>query len=519
MAKKNATAGKSGSKKKSGKAAVAAAPAAVVKPWEHAKSGEGSGGDPLAARFVESLSYDRRLYQHDISGSIAHAMMLAEVGLINEAELKAIIKGLEEIREEITAAGADYGAAWPGWKVELEDVHMCIEAALIAKIGDPGRKLHTGRSRNDQVALDLSLWISDATQEIEKICVRLCRAFLELAKRDGHIVMPSYTHLQRAQPIVVAGELIAWIEAFARGRDRLASLMNLGLMENPLGSGAIAGSSLPLDRDITSDILGYEMASGSSIDATARRDIALDFVYSLTMLSMNLSRWAEQWIIYTSTEFSFITLSAHHTTGSSMMPQKRNPDMLELTRGRTGNVYGNLVALLTILKGTPLAYNRDLQEDKRQLFQAFDIARDCLEMAVRIVEGVKFNEEKIAQGLDKGFLDATSLAEYFVTKGVPFRTSHQIVGALVRLCEKKGVNQLSQLALTDFAHAVKDAGSTVKVGKDVFEWLGAANVVKRYLSYGNAGHTGTKHQIGLWEQALNDMEGNAESGGEEDVKG
>ncbi len=481
------------------------AASAVVKPWEHAKSGEGSGGDPLAARFVESLSYDRRLYKHDISGSIAHATMLAEVGLITEADQKAIVTGLEEIQKEIEEAGPDYGAAWPGWKVELEDVHMCIEAALIEKIGDSGRKLHTGRSRNDQVALDLALWVSDATQVIEKLCYDLCRAFLDLAKRDGQIVMPSYTHLQRAQPIIVAGELIAWIEAFARGRDRLASLMNLGLLENPLGSGAIAGSSLPLDRDITSEILGFDMPSGSSIDATARRDIALDFVYSLAMLSMNLSRWAEQWIIYASTEFSFITLSPHHTTGSSMMPQKRNPDMLELTRGRTGNVYGSLVALLTILKGTPLAYNRDLQEDKRHLFQAYDIAKDCLEMAVRIVKGVKFNDEKIAQGLEKGFLDATSLAEYLVTKGVPFRTSHQVVGALVRLCEKKGFHQLSQLDLADFTKAVKESGGTVKVGKDVYDWLGAGNVVKRYLSYGNAGVTGTKHQIGLWEQALDSM--------------
>jgi argininosuccinate lyase len=481
---------------------AAGASGAVVKPWEHAKSGEGSGGDMLSARFVESLSYDRRLYRYDISGSIAHATMLAEVGLINRAEHEAIVKGLEAIQKEIEEAGPDYGAAWPGWKVELEDVHMCIEAALIEKIGDPGRKLHTGRSRNDQVALDLALWISDATQVIESLCYDLCRAFLDLAKRDGHMVMPSYTHLQRAQPIVVAGELIAWIEAFARGRDRLASLMNLGLLENPLGSGAIAGSSLPLDRDITTEILGFDLPAGSSIDATARRDIALDFVYSLAMLSMNLSRWAEQWIIYTSTEFGFITLSAHHTTGSSMMPQKRNPDMLELTRGRTGNVYGSLVALLTILKGTPLAYNRDLQEDKRHLFQAYDIAKDCLEMAVRIVKGVKFNEEKIAGGLEKGFLDATSLAEYLVTKGVPFRTSHQVVGALVRLCEKKGFHQLSQLALADFNKAVKESGGTVKVGKDVYDWLGAANVVKRYLSYGNAGHTGTKHQIELWEQAL-----------------
>jgi argininosuccinate lyase len=480
---------------------------AAVKPWEHAKTGEGSGSDPLATRFVESLSYDRRLYRYDITGSIAHATMLAEVGLISPDEHKAIVIGLEEIGDEIEAAGADYGAAWPGWKVELEDVHMCIEAALIEKIGDAGRKLHTGRSRNDQVALDLALWVSDAALRVEGLCLDLCQAFLDLAKRDGHVVMPSYTHLQRAQPIVAAGELVAWIEAFARGRDRLASLANLNLTESPLGSGAIAGSSLPLDRDMTAEILGFEMASGSSIDATARRDVAVDFVYGLSMLSMTLSRWAEQWIIYCSTEFGFISLNPHHTTGSSMMPQKRNPDMLELIRGRCGNVYGNLFALLTILKGTPLAYNRDLQEDKRQLFMAYDIAVDCLEMAVRIVQGAKFNQERIEAGLERGFLDATSLAEYLVTKSVPFRTSHQVVGSLVRLCEAKGFHQLSQLAQGDFQSAVAACGSKVKVGPDVYEWLGAKNVVKQYKSYGNAGVSGTREQIAIWDKALASMDG------------
>jgi argininosuccinate lyase len=490
------------------------AAATVVKPWEHAKSGEGSGGDPLAARFVESLSYDRRLYKHDIAGSIAHATMLQKVGLINAKELAAIKRGLKEIEAEIEAAGPDYGAAWPGWKVELEDVHMCIEAALIEKIGDPGRKLHTGRSRNDQVALDLTLWMESAVRELLHKLENLLNAFVSLSERDGHIVMPSYTHVQRAQPIIVGGELIAWITAFDLAMDRLAYLPLTTIEANPLGSGAIAGSSLPLDRKETSRLLEFgfptkdkRKPTPSSINATANRDGACDFLYCLTMTAMTLSRWAEQWILYCSTEFSFITLDHRYTTGSSMMPQKRNPDMLELIRGRCGNVYGHLVALLTILKGLPIGYNRDLQEDKRHVFAAYDVVSDCLEMAARIVATTKFNEDKIKATLDHGFLDATSLAEYLVTKGVPFRTAHQIVGALVRTCEARGLYQLSQLELSDFNQACETASvprprKGPVVSDDVYQWLGAENVVKRYRTYGNAGVSGFEEQLKQWKERV-----------------
>ena len=260
----------------------------TAKPWEHAKAGEGSASDPLAARFVESLSYDRRLYKHDIAGSIAHARMLQRVNLINTDELAQIEKGLKEIESEITAAGADYGAAWPGWKLELEDVHMCIEAALIEKIGDAGRKLHTGRSRNDQVALDLKLWIEEAAAVLDKKIAQLLQSFITLARRDGRIVMPSYTHLQRAQPIVAGGELIAWIEGFDRARRRLAALRSV-LPRNPLGSGAIAGSSLPLDRFLVAGSLPLGTPMPSSIDATANRDLAIDFVYCLDRKSTRLN--------------------------------------------------------------------------------------------------------------------------------------------------------------------------------------------------------------------------------------
>ncbi len=469
----------------------------TAKPWEHAKAGEGSAADPLAARFVESLSYDRRLYRHDIRGSLAHADMLAKVGLITTKELAAIRKGLRAIEAEID----QQGDAWAGWKMELEDVHMCVEAALIAKVGDPGRKLHTGRSRNDQVALDLKLWINDAAAVLQQRFADLFRAFVELAERDGQIVMPSYTHLQRAQPIVVGGELMAWLAALDRAQQRVSALRTINL-QNPLGSGAIAGSGLPLDRAHLAGLLEVGPPTANSIDSTASRDAALDFVYALTMIAQTLSRWAEQWIIYCTDEFGFLKLDERYTTGSSMMPQKRNPDMLELIRGRCGNVYGSLVTLLTMVKGITVGYNRDLQEDKRHLFAAYDCTLDVMEMAARIVRTARFQEQRIASTLARGFLDATALADYLVTRSVPFRTAHQIVGRLVRLCETRAAVQLNELKLADFNAACKDAGAKAVCEAGVYDWLGAANVVRRYQSAGNAGVQGFAQQLKAWQQRL-----------------
>ncbi len=473
------------------------------KPWEHAKSG-GSEADDLAARFVESLSYDTRLYKHDIAGSIAHARMLQHVGLIGDDDLGAIERGLKEIEAEIE----EQGQRWGGWKVELEDVHMCIEAALIEKIGEPGKKLHTGRSRNDQVALDLKLWVRDACLAVEHQIDALLAALLELAERQGGIVIPSYTHLQRAQPIVVGGEMVAWAAAMNRCKQRLVDLIRLD-DDHPLGSGAIAGSGLPLDRDFSARALAVDESdeprvSSSAIESTASRDVAIDFTYALSMTSQWLSRWAEQWIIYMTAEFGFLTIGDAYTTGSSMMPQKKNPDMLELIRGRCGGVYGHLMALLTMCKGITIGYNRDLQEDKRHLFAAYDTVKDCLEMATRIVRSAKFDERRIKQGLDRGFLDATSLAEYLVTRGVPFRTAHQIVGAAVRHCEATDRYKLEQLSvdeLNDIAARHEHAGT---VADDVFEWLGPENVVKRYQTFGNAGVSGFEQQLTQWKQRLGD---------------
>ena len=470
------------------------------KPWEHAKS-SGSEEDPLAARFVSSLDYDKRLYTHDIHGSKAHAAMLQKVGLITPEDLAAINAGLDEIEKEI----AEQGDAWPGWKVELEDVHMCVEAALIEKAGDAGRKLHTGRSRNDQVALDLRLWSYEALEEILKKFNVLEYAWVILAEQYGHIVMPSYTHLQRAQPIVAGAEFMAWLEALKACANRTTFLVN-SWSYSPLGSGAIAGSALPLDREASAELLELSWPSSNSensIEATASRDAALDFAYALSMISMWLSRWAEQWIIYATTEFGFITLADTYTTGSSMMPQKQNPDMLELIRGKTGQVYGSLIALLTMCKGITVGYNRDLQEDKRHLFAAYDAVCDCLDMAAGIVRTTTFNEDRIKAGLDKGYLDATSLAEYLVTKGVPFRTSHQIVGKMVGVCEERGLGMLKKLEVADFNAVCKEYDAGEPVGGDIFDWLGPENVVKRYQSAGNAGVSGFEAQLKVWKERLN----------------
>lgn len=469
------------------------------KPWEHAKSGEGSATDPIAARFVESLSYDTRLYAADIRGSVAHARMLADVGLISRDDLSVIERGLAEIKREIESAAAGprsvgVPGAWPGWKVDLEDVHMCIEAALIEKVGEPGRRLHTGRSRNDQVALDLRLWLRDeACPAIEEALEGLLVALEDLARVQGAMVIPTYTHLQRAQPATVGAECMAWWAMFGRDLElcRSQARDELGLMSSPLGSGAVAGSILPLDRGRTAASLGFEAPSLSSIDATASRDEALDFAYLLSRIAVHLSRLAEQWIIYCTTEFGFVRLGSAFTTGSSMMPQKRNPDMLELIRGRSGNVIGALTGLLTMCKGLPLAYNRDLQEDKRQLFAAFDTTLDCIVMAARIVASAEFDQTRIdaaGGGLDRGYPDATALAEHLVLKGVPFRTAHQIVGAIVRECESSGRQALSRMTLSDFNAAVHTAGyGNVLLDKTVYDILNPRNVAAAYRSAGHAG--------------------------------
>lgn len=461
--------------------------------------------DAIAQEFVESISYDWRLYKADIAGSIAHATMLAKVGLISDADRDAIVKGLQEIQAEIDRDGPN----WSGFRKELEDIHMCVESELTRRIGEPGRKLHTGRSRNDQVALDLLRWLIGASDFLQHLIEDLQQAFVRLAERSRDIVMPSYTHLQRAQPILAGAEALAWCTMFARDYRRVSYVESDPLADgyqieqaSPLGSGAIAGTSLPIDAQMTANLMHLMEGPINSIEATASRDRACDFVYACAMIAQHLSRWAEQWIIYMSTEFGFIKIADRYTTSSSMMPQKRNPDMLELIRGRCGNVYGDLFALMTILKGLPIGYNRDLQEDKRIVFRAYDTVSQCLTMAAAIVNSAEFDKERIEPTLDRGFLDATSLAEYLVTRGIPFRTAHHIVGTLVARCEKEGKWKLQQLSVDVFNEVIASTQSHVRVTDDVYTCLGAHNVVQRYQSAGAGGGRPFEQQLKAWKQRL-----------------
>lgn len=458
--------------------------------------------DAIAQEFVESISYDWRMYKQDIAGSIAHATMLAKVGLITDGDREAIVKGLREIELEIDRDGAK----WAGFKKELEDLHMCVESELTNRIGEPGRRLHTGRSRNDQVALDLVLWIHEAAGGLWSQLRDLQQAFVLLASKSMGIVMPSYTHVQRAQPILAAAEALAWCSMLERDVWRADKVNSDAKKVVPLGSGAIAGTSLGLDKSETVRLLAMPACDDgrnidSSIELTASRDLACDLIYACAMVSQHLSRWAEQWIMYMSTEFSFIKIADRYTTSSSMMPQKKNPDMLELIRGRCGNVYGDLFALMTILKGLPIGYNRDLQEDKRIVFRAYDTVSQCLVMATAIVNTAEFQKQNIEPTLNRGFLDATSLAEYLVTLGMPFRTAHHIVGTLVAVCEKRGIASLGQLKVEEFNEVIASK-SDLRVDADVYNCLGAANVVKRYQSAGAAGGKPLDEQLKMWKQRL-----------------
>lgn len=452
--------------------------------WEKRLASE---PDALTVDYVESLSYDRRLYKYDIVGSIAHAEMLARQKLITQSELKAIKGGLIEISEEIEAGRFKFDKA-------SEDIHMAIEAALIKKVGSPGQKLHTARSRNDQVATDIRLWLRDEIETHQAKLVQLQKAFVQLAGKHGQNLMPAYTHLQRAQPIVIGAYLLSFVEQFERDFTRLGNCRRL-LNISPLGSGAIAGSTLPIDRESTAQQLGFADIAYSSIDAVSDRDFCAEFIFDCALIGTHLSRFAEDWILFSSNEFGFIRLDDAFCTSSSMMPQKRNPDVLELMRGKTGTVYGALIAMLTILKGQPSGYNRDLQEDKVHLFAAADTVRASLDMATGIVSHTTFKTKEIAAGLQTGFLDATALAEYLVRKGVPFRQAHGIVGALVTACEKSG-QELSALSLEAFKECAP------QIDSDVYESLGAANVARNYASAGAAGPEQVRHQIAYWKKHL-----------------
>ena len=444
------------------------------------------------AKFTESISFDWRLWRQDIRGSKAHAKMLQAAGLLSPAELKAIVAGLDAIGAEIEADRFK-------WKDELEDVHMNIEAELTRRV-PAGARLHTGRSRNDQVALDMRLWLRDEVTGLAQEILALQRALVELAARHAEVIMPGYTHLQRAQPVYFAHHLLAYVEMLDRDLSRFEeSLVRINVC--PLGSGALAGSSLPLKRDLVAKELGFVDTRGqpqltqNSMDAVSDRDFAIEFCSHAALLAVHLSRLAEDLVLWASSEFGFIRISDAFTTGSSLMPQKKNPDVAELMRGKSGRVVGNLVALLTLLKGLPMTYNRDLQEDKERLFDTSDTVRSTVRITAAMLPEIEVNTSVCqAAAADPGLL-ATELADYLVTKGVPFRQAHHLVGAAVARAEKAG-QRLDQLTLADF-RAIDP-----RFGPEALKLFDVRAALSRRKLPGAPGPLEIKRQLSRWRKRL-----------------
>ena len=382
--------------------------------------------DTIAARFTASIDIDQRLAKEDIEGSIAHVRMLEKAGIVPAADSDKIVQGLEQI-------AADIAAGKMQWDPDDEDVHMNIEAELARRIGDVAGKLHTARSRNDQVATDMRLWVRNACDETMTRIDALLTALADRASEHIDVLMPGYTHVQRAQPVRLSHHLLAWCAMLERDHGRLADAKRR-LNESPLGAGALAATGFAIDRNATSTALGFDRPMGNSLDAVSDRDFLVETVAALANLAVHLSRFSEELVLWSSQEFGFVTLGDGFTTGSSMMPQKKNPDVPELVRGKCGAVVGNLVALLLILKGLPLSYNRDLQEDKKPTFDAFDSVRGSLEVFAAAMRAATFNADAMRAALANGFLEATELADFLAGKGVPFREAHQLVGKLVSSC-------------------------------------------------------------------------------------
>ena len=448
----------------------------------------GERTDRRVERFTESISFDRRLFEQDVRASTAHAEMLAHVGLITADECQQIVRGLSEIKAEIEAGTFEY-------TLEREDVHMHIEAALIDRLGDVGRKLHTARSRNDQVATDVKLWARDGLDRIDTNLAELQRAFVGAAERHRDVILPGYTHLQRAQPVLAPHYFLAYVEKLARDRDRVADCRKR-LNVLPLGAAALAGTTLPIDRNHVAEALGFASVAANSMDVSSDRDFAVESVFVLTLIAEHLAGWAEEWVLWSTQEFSFLALPDAYCTGSSIMPQKKNPDVLELIRGRSARVIGSLNTLLVLIKGLPLAYNRDLQEDKEPLFDAFDTVEACLELAAVIVAGATLRADVIASRLDEGFLDATTLMEYLIKEGVPQRSAHEVIGHLVGLCVRQGCKRLADLPDEEFPKAHPSLGAGVK---DV---LGVANAIKAFQSYGSTAPAEVEKQLAAWKTRL-----------------
>ncbi|MEM8944563.1 MAG: argininosuccinate lyase [Planctomycetota bacterium] len=443
--------------------------------------------DPRVEKFTESVSFDQRLAAHDVLGSQAHAAMLASVGVLSDQEHQQIENGLTEILGEINAGEFVF-------REDLEDVHMNIERALIDRIGDVGRKLHTGRSRNDQVSTDFRLWIRDTIVALTDKLIDLQRAFVSRCERDVDVILPGYTHLQRAQPVLANHYWLAYCEKFQRDLDRLEDCRKR-VCQLPLGTAAMAGTTIPIDRQMVAEKLRFDGLVANSLDSSSDRDFAIEFCFVLTMIAEHLSTWADEWILWSTSEFNFLQISQAYCTGSSIMPQKINPDVCELIRGKTARVVGNLQSLLVLVKGLPLAYNRDLQEDKQRVFDSTDTVEACVELAAAVVANAELNREAIAARLDRGYLDATTLMEYLIGLGVPQRSAHEIIGQLVGKAMKQNAS-LADLPLEAFqaAHEALD--------EKVYEVLGVEQAVKAFVSYGSTAPDQVAQQVAAWKQRL-----------------
>ena len=441
----------------------------------------------LLKKYSESISFDWRLYAHDIAGSVAHSKALHDAGLLTADEQKKIEDGLLQIRGEIERGEFSF-------ERDLEDIHMNIEAALTKRIGDAGAKLHTARSRNDQVALDLRLYLRDETDAITSLVRGLQRALVTLGEKFHDVIIPGYTHLQRAQPVLFAHHLLAYVEMLQRDAERIADARKrINVM--PLGSGAIAGSTINLNRELVAKLLDFPAITQNSMDAVSDRDFACELLAAIAIIGMHLSRLSEDVVLWASSEFKFITISDAFTTGSSLMPQKKNPDVAELTRGKTGRLYGNLVSLLTTMKGLPMTYNRDMQEDKEPVFDSVDTIKAALEVVAAMFGGIEVHRANCAGAVDDASLMATDLADYLVKKGVPFRKAHEIVGKSVTLCAEKNTD-LRGPALVDYQ------GLSPVFGADVLIMLDANKSLAARQATGAPSPANVAAQLGKWRGVL-----------------
>lgn len=441
----------------------------------------------LVHNFNESISFDQKFYRQDIAGSIAHVTMLAKQGILTEEDRDVIVKGLEGIREDLDNGTLEI-------TTEHEDIHSFVEAVLTERVGEAGKRLHTGRSRNDQVALDMKLYVRDEIDEMDGLLKGLLEVLLKLMEENLHTYMPGFTHLQKAQPVTLAHHVGAYYEMFRRDRSRLADTRKR-LNYCPLGSGALAGTTYPLDREYTAELLGFDGPTLNSMDSVSDRDYIIELLSALSTIAMHLSRFSEEIIIWNSNEYRFVEMDDSYSTGSSIMPQKKNPDIAELIRGKAGRVYGSLISILTVMKGIPLAYDKDIQEDKEFTFDAIDTVKGCLLLFTGMIDSMTFRKDVMEESAKKGFTNATDAADYLVNHGVAFRDAHGIIGQLVLMCIEKNIS-LDELSLEDY----KSVSPVFE--EDIYDAISMKTCVEKRMTIGAPGAEAMKKVIEIYKKEL-----------------